>query len=68
MTFQQKLALGIAAPFLIPLGVVAGILLLPVAGVRAVKNKINDIRLLREYRENKSETMSSMTTDVSTNN
>ena len=64
LTLQQKIALGIAAPILIPLGVVAGVILLPVAAGRAIRNKIHDVQLLREYRENKLEAMSTMTEEV----
>ena len=65
LTLQQKIALGVAAPILIPLGVVAGVILLPVAAGRAIRNKIHDVRLLREYRENKLDAMSTMTEEVS---
>ncbi len=64
LTTNQKIALGIAAPILIPLGVVVGLFALPIAGVNAIKNKLEEMRLLKDYKDNKSATMSVMTKDV----
>lgn len=64
LTTNQKIALGIAAPFLLPIGVVVGLFALPVAGVRALKNKLEEMRLLKEYQENKTRVMGVVTDDV----
>ena len=50
LSTKQKIALGLAAPILIPLGVVAGMFVLPVAGIRAIRAKLQDMKLLNEYR------------------
>lgn len=63
-SLTQKLAIGLAAPVLVPLGVIAGVFLLPVAGYRAIRDKLEDARQLREYRANKAETLSIMTDDI----
>ena len=64
LTKVQKIVLGMAAPILIPLGVVAGFFVLPVAGVRAMRNKLNEMKLLRSYRENKEKTLTTMTQEI----
>ena len=42
-TLGQKLAIGFAAPVLLPLGVIAGVFMLPVAGLRALRAKLEDM-------------------------
>ena len=64
LTMNQKIALGLAAPLLLPLGVVVGLFALPVAGVRALRAKLEEMRLLKNYRTNKTEALSVMTDDV----
>ena len=60
----QKIAIGLAMPVLVPLGVVAGMFVLPVAGVRAIRAKLQEMRLLKEYRQNKSEALAVMTDEI----
>ena len=64
LTKGQKIALGLAAPILLPLGVVAGFFVLPVAGVRAIRNKLSEMKLLKSYRENKEKTLTTMTQEI----
>lgn len=64
LTTGQKIALGVAAPILLPLGVVAGFFVLPVAGVRAIRNKLSEMKLLRSYKENKEKTLTTMTQEI----
>jgi dimethylaniline monooxygenase (N-oxide forming) len=60
----QKIVIGLAMPVLVPLGVVAGMFVLPVAGVRAIRAKLQEMRLLNEYRQNKPETLAVMTDEI----
>ena len=63
-TTGQKVALGLAAPILIPLGVVAGMFFLPIAAVRGIRAKLEDMKLLGEYRKNKTETAAVLTDEI----
>ena len=51
-------------PVLLPLGVLAGILVLPIAGVRAIKNKIDEANQMKEYRADKTTYMAILTDDM----
>jgi hypothetical protein len=50
---MQKIALGITVPLLIPLSIVAGLLALPFAGARAIKNKMEEAKNLENYKRNR---------------
>jgi hypothetical protein len=63
-SWTQKLMMGIAAPVLLPLGMLAGVLLLPVAGSRAARDRMEDARLLSEYRANKADFMATQTDEI----
>ena len=51
-------------PVLLPLGVIAGILILPIAGVRAIKNQIDELQQMKEYKSDKTGYMAVLTDDM----
>ncbi len=60
----QKVALGLALPILIPLGIVASLVALPVAGYAVFKSRMKDKQMLEEYKANKADAMSSLSDEV----
>lgn len=64
LSTKQKIILGLAAPLLVPLSIVAGIVLFPIAGFQAFRSKMEDLRKLNMYRENKPDYMASLTDEI----
>ncbi|XP_066280830.1 uncharacterized protein [Branchiostoma lanceolatum] len=60
LTTGQKWALGAAAPVVIPLGVIVGMLALPATGLMAIAQRMNDNSRLQRYRADKKAYMTSL--------
>ena len=57
----QKVCLGLAMPILLPLGVLASVLVLPFAGLKVITSKLDEARMLKEYKNDRTTAMAKAT-------
>ncbi|XP_035668162.1 uncharacterized protein LOC118410490 [Branchiostoma floridae] len=64
LTTGQKWALGAAAPVVIPLGVIVGMLALPATGLMAIAQRMSDSSRLQRYRADKKAYMTTLADEM----
>ena len=64
LTTKQKIFLGLAVPVLLPLSIITGIVLFPIAGLQVFKSKMEDLKQLKLYKDNKVDYMATLTDEI----